>query len=89
MTSFELITTLVTGSIPVDHCGTSVFHTSDLSELSNLFGKNYTWSGHMFSGHVFYAYRTESDDWIMDDADLVGINLDDANEQIFVLKLGD
>jgi hypothetical protein len=88
MKAFEIIQLLSKGFVPVENCGTSVFHTSDLSELSCLFGKNYSWIGHMFQGNVFYAYNRKTDDWTMDDADLIGQSLENDDEQIFVFQVG-
>lgn len=89
MTTFEIIQVLTKGFIPVENCSTSAFATSDLSELSSLFGKHYSWIGHMFSGNVFYAYNRKTDDWTLEDADLIGYSLEDADERIFVFKVGD
>ena len=89
MKAFEIIQVLTKGFVPLENCGTSKFESSDLSELSSLFGKNYSWCGHMFSGNVFYAYNRKTDDWSMGDPDLLGYSLDDANEQIFVFKVND
>lgn len=88
MKSFELIQILTKGFVPVENCGTAVFETSDLSELTRLFGKNYSWAGQMFSGDVFYVYNYSSDDWLIDDVDLIGHNLQDENEVIYVIKVG-
>lgn len=89
MKAFEIIQLLSKGFVPVEKCGTSVFRTSDLSELSSLFGKHYSWIGHMFKGDVFYAYNCKTDDWTLDDADLIGQSLEDENKQIFVFQVGD
>ena len=89
MKSFEIIQLLTKGLVPVENCGTAVFETSDLSELSSLFGKNHSWIGHMFKGNVFYVYNRKSDDWTLDDADLIGTYLENADEQIFVFQVGD
>lgn len=88
MKSFELIQILTKGLVPVERCGTAVFETSDLSELSMLFGRNYYWAGHMFSGDVFYVYHYATDDWTIEDADLVGFNLENEKEVISVFKVG-
>ena len=88
MKSFEIIQLLTKGLVPVENCGTSNFATSDLAELSCLFGKNYSWVGHMFSGDVFYAYNCQTDDWTIENADLIGSNLDDESEMILVFKVG-
>lgn len=87
MKSFELIQILTKGLVPVERCGTAVFKTSDLSELSMLFGRNYSWAGHMFSGDVLYVYHYANDDWTIEDADLVGFNLEDEKEVISVFKV--
>lgn len=87
MNSFEIIKLLTRGFVPVEKCGTAVFETSDLSELSKLFGRNYLWAGHMFSGDVFYVYHYATDDWTIEDADLVGLNLEDEKEVISVFKV--
>lgn len=88
MNAFEIIQILSKGFVPVENCGTSVFQTSDLSELSSLFGKKYSWIGHMFQGNVFYVYNHKTDDWTLDDADLIGQSLEYDDEQIFVFKVG-
>lgn len=88
MKSFEIIQFLTKGILPIENCGTAVFETSDLSELTSLFGTNYYWSGHMFSGDVFYVYHHDNDSWIIEDADLIGYNSDDKDELIYVFKVG-
>ncbi len=88
MKSFEIIQLLTKGLVPVEKCGTSNFASSDLAELSRLFGKNYSWIGHMFKGDVFYVYNQKTDDWILDDADLIGQSLENDDEQIFVFQVG-
>lgn len=88
MKSFEIIQILTKGLVPVENCGTAVFETSNLSELTRLFGPRHSWSGHMFSGDVFYVYNRLTDDWFMEDADLIGTYLEDKNEQILVFKVG-
>lgn len=88
MKSFEIIQILTKGLVPVENCGSAVFETSDLSELYMLFGKHYSWAGHMFSGDVFYVYHYATNDWTIEDADLIGTNLEDKNEQILVFKVG-
>lgn len=87
MTAFEIIQVLTKGIVPVDRCGTSKFETSDLSELSNLFGTHYSWSGHMFKGSVFYVYNTFNDDWTIDDADLIGTAFDDDHANVYVFQV--
>lgn len=87
MNAFEIIQVLTKGIVPVDRCGTSKFETSDLSELSNLFGTHYSWSGHMFKGHVFYVYNEPSDDWTVEDADLIGTAFDDDNCNVYVFQV--
>lgn len=89
MKSFEIIQILTKGLVPVENCGTALFETSDLSEFTRLFGKNYSWSGHMFSGDVFYVYCYSTDDWTIEDADLIGFNLRDEKEVIYVFKVRD
>lgn len=89
MKAFEIIQVLTKGFVPIENCGTSKFDSSDLSELSSLFGKNYSWIGHMFTGNVFYVYNRITDDWTLEDADLIGNSLDDSDEQILVFKVGD
>lgn len=88
MKSFEIIQLLTKSLVPVENCGTAVFDTSDLSELTRLFGKNFSWSGYMFEGKVFYAYNRQTDDWFIEDADLIGSNLEDKDERILVFKVG-
>jgi hypothetical protein len=87
MNAFEIIQVLTKGIVPVDRCGTSKFETSDLSELSKLFGNHYSWSGHMFKGNVFYVFNTFNDDWSIEDADIVGIALDDEHVNVFVFQV--
>lgn len=87
MKAFEIIQVLTKGIVPVYRCGTSKFETSDLSELSNLFGNRYSWSGHMFKGNVFYVYNSFNDDWTIDDADLVGCPFDDNRCNIYVFQV--
>lgn len=87
MNAFEIIQVLTKGFVPVDSCGTSKFETSDLSELSKLFGNHYSWSGHMFKGNVFYVFNTFNDDWSIEDADIVGIAIDDEHENVFVFQV--
>lgn len=87
MTAFEIIQVLTKGIVPVDRCGTSKFETSDLSELSNLFGTHYSWSGHMFKGNVFYVYNEIDDDWTVEDADLIGTAFDDDHCNVFVIQV--
>ena len=87
MTAFEIIQVLTKGIVPVGRCGTSRFETSNLSELSDLFGTNYSWSGHMFKGNVFYVYNEINDDWTIEDADLIGTAFDDDQCNIFVFQV--
>lgn len=87
MNAFEIIQVLTKGIVPIDRCGTSKFETSDLSELSKLFGNHYSWSGHMFKGNVFYVFNTFNDDWSIEDADIVGIALDDEHANVFVFQV--
>lgn len=89
MNAFEIIQVLTRGFVPIDRCGTGKFETSDLSELTRLFGTNYSWSGHMFSGNVFYVYNEFNDDWTMEDADLIGTALDDDHCNVYVFHVGD
>lgn len=89
MNAFEIIQVLTKGIVPVDRCGTSKFETSDLSELSNLFGTHYSWSGHMFKGNVFYVYNTFNDDWTIEDADLIGTAFDDEDANVYVFQVGE
>ena len=88
MSSFEIIQLLTKHLVPIENCGTDVFETSDLSELSLLFGEHYYWSGNMFKGNVFYVYHLKTADWTLDNADLIGQSLEDDDEQIFVFKVG-
>lgn len=87
MTAFEIIQVLTKGIVPVDRCGTSKFGSSDLSELSKLFGSHYSWAGHMFQGNVFYVYNTFNDDWTIEDADLIGTSFDDEHANIYVFQV--
>lgn len=88
MTAFEIIQILTKGLVPLDRCGVSEFKTSDLSELSNLFGRHYIWSGHMFKGAVFYVYHeSNDDDWFVDDADLVGTYFYDNSCSVHVFQV--
>lgn len=87
MTAFEIIQVLSKGIVPIDRCGTSKFETSDLSELSNLFGTHYSWSGHMFKGNVFYVYNTFNDDWTIEDADIIGTAFNDEDANIYVFQV--
>lgn len=87
MTAFEIIQLLTKELVPVDRCGTSRFETSDLSELSRLFGNHYSWSGHMFRENVFYVINTFNDDWTIEDADLIGTAFDDAYSDIYVFQV--
>lgn len=87
MTAFEIIQVLTKGIVPVDRCGVSKFETSDLSELSNLFGTHYYWSGHMFKGNVFYVYNEINDDWTIEDADLIGTAFDDDHCNVYVFQV--
>lgn len=89
MKAFELIQILTKGFVPIDRCGTAKFDTSNLSELSQLFGNYYSWSGHMFKGNVFYVYNEINDDWSIDDADIVGTAFDDAHCNVYVFKVND
>lgn len=90
MKAFEIIQLLTKELVPVERCGTSEFETTDLSELSRLFGRNYAWSGHMFKGKLFYCYCKQDDDWTIDDADIIGFPTDDdkCNIQIFKIEEG-
>lgn len=87
MNAFEIIQVLTKGIVPVDRCGTSKFETSDLSELSRLFGNHYSWSGHMFKGNVFYVFNTFNDDLSIEDADLIGLSFDDEHANVFVFQV--
>ena len=87
MTALEIIQVLTKGFVPVDRCGMSKFETSDLSELSNLFGTHYSWSGHMFKGIVFYVYNQINDDWTIEDADLIGTAFDDDHCNVYVFQV--
>ena len=87
MTAFEIIQVLTKGIVPVDRCGTSKFETSDLSELAQLFGTQYSWAGHMFQGKVFYIYHEKTDDWIVEDWDLLADSLSDDGVQIYVFHV--
>lgn len=87
MTAFEIIQVLTKGIVPVDRCGTSKFVTSDLSELSRLFGDFYSWSGHMFKGNVFYCYNEPADDWRIEDADIIGLSLDDNHGDVYLFQV--
>ena len=89
MTAFEIIQVLTKGIVPVDRCGTSKFETSDLSELSNLFGTHYSWTGHMFKGNVFYVYNTFNDNWTIEDADLIGDALLSEDARVYVFHVVD
>ena len=87
MTAFEIIQVLTKGYVPVDRCGTAKFGTSDLSELSQLFGKHYSWSGHMFQGNVFYCFNEFNDDWSIEGADIIGTALDDDHCNVYIFKI--
>ena len=87
MNAFEIIQVLTKGFVPVDRCGTCKFGTSDLSELSQMFGTHYAWSGHMFKGNVFYVYHEINDDWTIEDADLIGDALLNEGSQVFVFQV--
>ena len=87
MTAFEIIQVLTKGLVPVDRCGTSKFETSDLSELSRLFGTHYSWTGQMFKGNVFYVYNEIEDDWTIEDADLVGVALLTKISRVLVFQV--
>lgn len=87
MTAFEIIQVLTKGLVPVDSCGTSKFETSDLSELSRLFGDYYSWSGHMFKGNVFYCFNAPEDDWKIEDSDIFGISLDKNQRDVFLFQI--
>lgn len=87
MIAFEIIQVLTKGIVPVDRCGTSKFGSSDLSELSRLFGTHYSWSGHMFQGNVFYVYSECTDDWTIEDADLIGDALLNEGARVFVFQV--
>lgn len=89
MTAFEIIQVLTKGIVPVDRCGTSKFETSDLSELSQLFGIGYSWSGHMFKGSVFYVFNSFNDDWTIEDADLIGTALKDEDCNVLVFHVSE
>lgn len=87
MTAFEIIQVLTKGFVPVDRCGTSKFKTSDLSELAQLFGTQYSWAGQMFQGNVFYIYHKKTDDWVVKDWDLLADSLSDDGVQIYVFYI--
>ena len=87
MTAFEIIQVLTKGIVPVDRCGTAKFETSDLSELSQLFGTHFSWSGRMFKGSVFYVYSECTDDWTIEDADLIGDALLNEGARVFVFQI--
>lgn len=87
MNAFEIIQVLTKGFVPVERCGTAKFETSDLSELSQLFGTHYSWSGHMFKGNVFYVYTEIDDDWTIEDANLVGDALLTEGSRVFVFQV--
>lgn len=87
MKAFEIIQLLTKELVPVDRCGTAKFETSDLSELSQLFGTHYSWSGHMFKGSVFFVYHEINDDWTIEDADLIGDALLNEGGQVFVFQI--
>lgn len=87
MTAFEIIQVLTKGLVPIERCGTARFDSCDLSELSDLFGNRYSWSGIMFKGNVFYVYNSFNDNWTLDDADLVGYALDDDRCNVYVFEI--
>lgn len=87
MTAFEIIQVLTKGIVPIDRCGTSKFETTDLSELSHLFGDFYSWSGHMFKGNVFYCYNDLADDWRIEGADIIGLSLDVYHGDVYLFQV--
>ena len=87
MKAFEIIQVLTKGFVPVGRCGTSKFETSNLSELSKFFGDFYSWSGHMFKGDFFYCYNEPSDDWRIDDADIIGLSLDEDHCDVYLFQV--
>lgn len=87
MKAFEIIQVLTKGIVPVDRCGTSKFSSSDLSELAQLFGTQYSWAGHMFKGNVFYIYHEKTDDWGVEDWDLLADSLSGDGVQIYVFQI--
>lgn len=84
MKSFELIQMLTKQIIPVERCGTATFETSNLSELSIMFGTDYNWSGYMSDGNIFYVYVTSNDDFILEEWDLIGFSRDCNGDDILV-----
>mgnify|MGYP003423621838 FL=1 len=89
MKAYELLSILCRGYVPIEQCGTYHFDSSDLSELTKLFGTHFSWSGHMFSGDLLYMCHPKNADWLCEDFDLIGQNLTDDNEEIYVFKIGD
>lgn len=89
MKAFEILQLLTKELIPLERCGTAKFNTSDLSELSQLFGNHYSWSGHMFQGNVFYVYNEINDDWTIEDANIIGTAFDDDPCNVYVFKVTD
>lgn len=87
MKAFEILQLLTKKLIPLERCGTAQFATSDLSELSNLFGCHYSWSGHMFHGNVFYVYNEINDDWTIEDANIIGTAFDDEHRNVYVFQV--
>lgn len=87
MKAFEIIQLLTKELVPVERCGTARFETSDMSELSQLFGHNYTWHGHMFKGNLFYVYNEFNDDWTVEDADIHGVALNDEHCDVFIYQV--
>lgn len=87
MNAFEIIQVLTKGFVPVERCGTTEFETSDMSELSRIFGRHYAWSGHMFKGKLFYCYCSSDDDWSIDDADIIGFPTNDDKCVIHIFKI--
>lgn len=87
MKAFEIIQLLTKKLIPIERCGTAKFETSNLSELSQLFGPYYKWCGHMFKGNIFYVYNNLNDNWTIEDADIMGTAIEDENCKVYVFQV--
>lgn len=89
MKAIEILNLLTTGVMPIDRCGICRFETSNLSELTAQFGVDYSWTGHMFKGNVFFVYQSFDDSFSIDDWNIRGIALGDICADVYLFHIAD
>lgn len=89
MKTIEILQCICKGIVPVENCLVWRFDTSDLSELSSAFGRDYLWHGHFKKGVYFVYYKPEDEEVFLENWSFYGESLNSDKNEVYAFFLAE